>query len=408
MPNTDISEPSNVHILYTNICSLRHKINDLEWELQQVPDTIAFCLTETHLGSVISSGELNISNYQLFRKDRDIYGGGVAVYIRSDIQTNVITLQSGSESLLVKLTCSTFSFYLLVVYRPPNNQEPLLLPTLLEEADSIAGDKNLLICGDFNLPKIDWSNYISKGDKKMVAPFLSKLSELCYEQHVFGATHNKGNILDLVLSNKCFVQNVQISPPHLSDHSLIDVQLNIRHKTSVPCETKVYLYNKADIEKASGIFAGYESTINRGIEQDKPINEVYSLFCEGILDIRNQCVPTKESRLSSQPLWFTKHLKNALKKQKGCYNKMIKYRTDYYVNRYRTVKRQNKRLIKQAKKSYMSKRLYKPLLSGDSKPFYRHLKQSQENGCDIMPYLTLNDSTAETPETKANMLNSFF
>ena len=89
-------------------------MHNLEWKLP-IPDSIGCCLAETHLGSDISSGEWNISNYQPFRKESNIHGGGVAVYIRTDSQITVITLQSGSESLLFKLTCSTFFIYLLFI-----------------------------------------------------------------------------------------------------------------------------------------------------------------------------------------------------------------------------------------------------------------------------------------------------
>ena len=54
--------------------------------------------------------------------------------------------------------------------------------------------------------KENWVNYIAKGDRQMVAPIFLKLLKISYEQHVFSATHKKGNIWDLILSNKCFAE----------------------------------------------------------------------------------------------------------------------------------------------------------------------------------------------------------
>ena len=39
-------------------------------------------VTETHLDNSIESLEINIEGYQIFRKDRNRHGGGVAIYMR--------------------------------------------------------------------------------------------------------------------------------------------------------------------------------------------------------------------------------------------------------------------------------------------------------------------------------------
>ena len=138
------------------------------------------------------------------------------------------------------------------------------------------------------------------------------------------------------------------------------------------------------------------------------MNKVYSLFCDGMMELRDNCIPTKISKLTQQPSWFTNRLRNVVKKQKRLYRLMKETPTSYNVNRYKNIRRQNKKLVKQSKKSYLSKTLYKPLLSGDSKAFYKYLKRSRENGSDIIPDLKLNNITAKSPQEKATLLNSFF
>ena len=238
-------------MLYTNICSLRHKVQHLEWELQLLPETVAICLTETHLGSDIYSGELSIKNFQLFRNDRNIHGGGTAVYIRNDFLANVIPLQSPSDSLLIYISSDIVSLYLLVVYRPPSDNNEFLIPVLLDEVSLLVRKKDLLICGDFNLPNVDWESIVATGNRKIGKPFVSKITELSLDQHIFCATHNKGNILDLVMSNRSFVQNVEVAPPTYSDHSLITVKLAL--SCQIPDdknEIKVFVYNQADVKNA--------------------------------------------------------------------------------------------------------------------------------------------------------------
>jgi len=119
-------------------------------------------------------------------------------------------------------------------------------------------------------------------------------------------------------------------------------------------------------------------------------------------------VPCKFKIDTRQPLWFTNRLRNTLKKQKSLYNAWKKDSSEYNKARYITVRKYNKKLVKQSKRSYLCKRLYKPLLTGDSKPFYRYIKQNRENGCDIIPDLKYNGNIATSSVEKANMLNKFF
>ena len=68
-----------------------------------------------------------------------------------------------------------------------------------------------------------------------------------------------------------------------------------------------------------------------------------------------------------------------------------------------------KKLIKQAKNTYLAKSLYKPLQNGDSKALYKYLCQNRENASNIIPDLDHLNQAAKTPIiAKANMLNTFF
>ena len=60
----------NVTILYTNINSLRNKVQNLEWESKQFSNIDVISLTETSLGPEINTGEVEIEGYELLRNDR--------------------------------------------------------------------------------------------------------------------------------------------------------------------------------------------------------------------------------------------------------------------------------------------------------------------------------------------------
>jgi hypothetical protein len=282
---------------------------------------------------------------------------------------------------------------------------------LLEEVSKTVDiqNDNLIICGDFNLPKIDWLSHTSTGNYNLSNPFLYKIAELSLEQHIFCPTHNRGNILDLVLTNKAIVGNVEVFDPILSDHSLILINLNIsQHKLAKAQKTKIYQYNKADLNKGLTLFKGWEAIIKESINNGDPVSKPYGIFLQGLNKLKEECVPSKLHRSKNQPDWFTNRVRNALKKQKHLYTVAKVSDTVYNINRYKTVRKLNKRLIKQAKKSYLTKTLYKPLQTGDSKSFYRYIRQNRENGSNIVPDLVCQNVTAKTSMEKANILNQFF
>ena len=115
---------------------------------------------------IFFSGELNIKDYHIFRNDRCSNGGR---YVNDNIQAANINLNSKAEALLLQLFVHKKTIFLLTVYRPPDSQKQDMLPLLLEEVNSILNTINgyLVVCGNFNLPKIDWQSYTSHGTHNM-------------------------------------------------------------------------------------------------------------------------------------------------------------------------------------------------------------------------------------------------
>ena len=85
------------------------------------------------------------------------------------------------------------------------------------------------------------------------------------------------------------------------------------------------------------------------------------------------------------------------------YNAVKFCKSVYNTKRFKLIQKQNRKLIKYAKKSYLAKTLYKPLLKGDSKAFYKYIRQNRESGSNIIPNLNYQNNVAETSLDKANM-----
>ena len=122
-------------------------------------------LTEFGAASDVNDGELGIEGYSLYRGNHSSGGGGlgkgVALYVKNDLNHSACPVFDDAG-----FDCSTWCTVLLtdgkkllvgVVYRSPNSPEEnnkKLLDILRISATTNAD--YVLVCGDFNLPKIDW------------------------------------------------------------------------------------------------------------------------------------------------------------------------------------------------------------------------------------------------------------
>ena len=83
------------------------------------------------------------------------------------------------------------------------------------------------------------------------------------------------------------------------------------------------------------------------------------------------------------------------------------YKSVYNTNRYKLVQNQNKK-TKIAKKIPSIKYIIQASKNGDSKAFYKYLRQCRENNSNAIPNVRYQNEIADTHVDKANMLNNFF
>ena len=179
----------------------------------QKPHILA--LTEFGASDSIDEGELGIEGYTLYRKNHsDGMGGpgkGVALYVSNQLN------HSASPTMeRVDFDCSAWSSIRLAgnrtllvgaVYRSPsatdaNNQRLLSLM----RAAAATKSEYLNICGDFNLPLIDWSvNQSLESENAFSSEFVGEVEELALFQHAYSSTRFRGtqnSCLDLVFTNE--------------------------------------------------------------------------------------------------------------------------------------------------------------------------------------------------------------
>ena len=112
-----------IKIAQLNIVSLRKNKLQLEVLINDNKFDI-IGLNETRLNKNIKDRELHIDGYEIYRNDRDFSGGGVAMYVRSNLSLNYrddIT-DPKLEILGIEVTPNhARSYIVLCWYRPPTS-----------------------------------------------------------------------------------------------------------------------------------------------------------------------------------------------------------------------------------------------------------------------------------------------
>ena len=191
---------------------------------------------------------MKITGYQIVRSDcsssrskgRGRDRGGVAVYLRDDIAPlteTILTFSNGAVEVL-GVHIKPRNILLFVVYRQPDdsNGDRSTSSEFKEALDKIENSlksiqapyPEVVLCGDFNLPHMDWKNSAqrpggTKAEKCMMQQLEELMSEFFLFQLIEKPTHRLGNTLDLIFSNNPeFIHQYSCNPTTYSDHHVIE------------------------------------------------------------------------------------------------------------------------------------------------------------------------------------------
>ena len=124
---------------------------------------VRYCHNETHLNSTIVDSEFSLTNFIVFRRDRqDLVGhGGVLIATKNTLKVHHRDgVRCTVELLFVDILLhSNKKMTSGVFYRPPNRE---LHP--LEELNQIFSENLILLLADFNISDDNWNNISPQRD----------------------------------------------------------------------------------------------------------------------------------------------------------------------------------------------------------------------------------------------------
>ena len=204
-----------------NCLSLTKNIDEIR-EIINSANIDIMTLSETHLSQHIHDSEIEIDSYDIIRRDRNLFGGGTAIYIRESInyQVRKDLCDENLEIITIEINIQNVKPFIIVVwYRPPSANVQMfdLFETVLQKIDNL--HLNFVVLGDLNCNML--ANQLSWQSRHLleITDTLS-LSEVINSPT--RVTVNTSTLVDVIFVNDTSkVRKSLVIPVSLSDHYMI-------------------------------------------------------------------------------------------------------------------------------------------------------------------------------------------
>lgn len=139
---------------HLNINSVRNKFVEIHEMLTLNLCDILF-LSETKLDQSFCDGQFNITDYRLYRNDRNEHGGGIMCYVRSDIthrrRSDIEYNENGIESMVIEHYVNKSKCFVICLYKPPSVNVSFLKSAIDNICNKCLLEGEFLnLIGDFN------------------------------------------------------------------------------------------------------------------------------------------------------------------------------------------------------------------------------------------------------------------
>lgn len=338
-----------LHFCHLNIHYLYPKLDEIKTLLHNQTNIDILCLCETFLHDKFSDDELKIDGYNFVRKDRQRHGGGLIIYIKSnlsflhrtDLETNNL------ETIWIELKNSKQKSFLIgYYYRQPSSTIDWItkIENNIERAVS-SNQREVILLGDFNINLLH--------DNSSTRSWIRTINSLNFQQLINNPTRITAvseTLIDHMYSN--VPENItETKVPHfaVSDHYPICFTRKTNssypsgpvHKSINYRDTK-YFDETSFLQDLDNLpwFMVYESD---------NANSALDIFVSLFHSVLNKHAPQKSRRVKHavQPNWMNSEILEAMKTRD-------KYHTEKKTEQYRIWRNKVKSLIQHAKTEFYS------------------------------------------------------
>ena len=393
-------------------------INDLG-KKNETPHIIMISETKL-LSSDLSPDYFRLPNYDVFRNDRMSKNrGGVAILVQKPLSAELILdVYHGTESIACKIKYGKRDLLVACMYRPPDSPQDynLNIISALKELSEIESDQ-VLICGDFNFPKIDWVNHLVDAGSldssdSVEIMFYDVCQDAFLHQHVMEFTRVRGDdepsLLDLVLTrNELEIDEIRHDDPiGKSDHVVLVFDFTLEGF----CEVEEFEFSKKNFFKGDYIaINNVLSEMDLSLSNLKDVHEKWNFFYDIFNEVSEQYIPNRLFRgaNSQNQKWMTSQTAR-LNNEKAA--KWIEYRNDKSPEKYREYTRVRNDSVKMNRLAKMEfeMKIADDVEKGDFQAFYAYMRSQTSIKEGVNKVVKSDGSLSRNSKETADTFNQRF
>ena len=412
----------NLRCVYTNADQLANKRDDLEMAISHSKPDIIFiteCLPKvqscnTDMSILALPGYRLFTNFSSDDGHRTTKGSrGVCIYVADGIQASETTFARthSVEHLWINLQLKNSDILTAgCVYRSPLENAHESVDEIVHLLHSVlaANSSHLLICGDFNIPQVDWiSSFSSAPDAHFSHKFLDAVHSCLLFQHVTRPTRfregERPSVLDLLFTNEeGMLMDLQYLPGlGKSDQVTLWFQLACyTHQTSA--QLNRLNFNRA---KWSDLNAMLDKVNWLGLKT-LSIESGYRVFQEHLSDAVSTCIPTAKNSKARKNIFMTSKALRLKKHKNRLWKRCMFTQDPLDMARFKASRNKLRSLTRNLRQTF-ERRLVSDI-KRNPRAFWRY----SNTRIKTRPVMgALRSSTGETVNTdkrKADILNTFF
>ena len=369
--------------------------------------------------------------FTVIRNDRKSgNGGGVCAFVSSSLKSIIKPLSNIVINQLNDINCeiicfdifvckSTYRFILL--YKPPNScfgtaatLRKAMDLIILALSELTTTQLTTFICGDFNLPHINWAcdQTAFDGVHNLFYDFVNSLGMTQFVLHPTRfSPSGTSTTLDLIFSNDDLAVDVSnyLTPFSTSDHLTLEFSVffpnppltsGLDHTHDIA----IYDWDSADFDSINSQLISFNWHAIFGYNFD--VNTIWTAFKNVIWPIIDCYVPKKviPQNKKYKVRQYPKHIRNLLTRKSAIWRTLKNNRTPETKLKYHTISKKCKLAIQ----SFDAERERKLLENNNLGAFYKFVNKKLSSSTGIAPLKNTSGILLTEDADKANLLNSYF
>lgn len=383
--NLFCKKTNGFNVVHFNARSLNSETIDYIRNVFQNSSVDIICITETWLHSDISDSHVNISGYNLLRKDRkgDKRGGGVAIYYKRYLQVKIINdmILNLIETLNLEIKTRSSKILVSCVYNPSKSYD--LSHFFHAIADLSICYDYIICCGDFNVNLLSSETATTNIMDLLSLAALSVVNSTVPTRFCNNAAPS---LLDYFivsdLTKVLFFNQIDF----VSDHDLIFCSFDLILVKQLPPES--YQFRNFYNINYDALFSDAMQIPRDNCWFFSNVDEKLLFFVNCLKNLFDTHVPLCESRAVSRSCpWFTENVKQAIKKRSILYSRWKRNPSPANWDMYKRARNNANKITRNTKIFYCRSKLNSSL---PPKILWRNLRKfgicdNRNSNCDIDP-----------------------